>query len=75
MDPSTLKKGTRITLAKPLDDAYTELRVGDKGTVVDGYNEKLARNVGLVCSVKWDNGSNLSMLEQDLVCIALVDDI
>lgn len=45
--------GRRIELVFT-DDPYTDLRPGDRGTVIGSY--------GGLMDVQWDNGSNLGLL-------------
>lgn len=48
-------KGTRLELLEPLDDKYSKLKAGDKGTVrgVDDAGHIL---------MSWDSGGTLSLL-------------
>lgn len=56
-------KGKRVELVFT-DDKYTKLRPGSKGTVYGRYTVKdhKGRMLQDVLDVKWDNGSNLSLI-------------
>ncbi len=52
--------GTRVVLIK-MDDPYTKLKPGDKGTVVS------VDDIGTI-HVKWDSGSSLGVAFGEDIC-------
>lgn len=70
--PETLKalreefpKGTRVILVK-MDDPYTKLKPGDKGTVIS------IDDVGTIF-VNWDLGSSLGIVFGEDICKKIID--
>lgn len=58
-------KGTRVTLVK-MDDPYTTLKAGDKGTV--DYID----DIGTI-HVNWDKGSSLGIIYGEDICRKVAD--
>jgi hypothetical protein len=56
--PKELKEGTRIEIVD-IQDQYTTLKTGDRGTVQGYTKTPWERQI----NVKWDTGSNLMLLE------------
>ena len=48
-------QGTRVELTAPLDDPYSKLTTGDRGTVTDVYDNG---DIG----VAWDGGGSLHII-------------
>ena len=58
-------KGTRVELIK-MDDPYTTLKAGDKGTV------SFIDDLGTI-HVNWDKGSSLGIVYGEDICRKVVD--
>ena len=57
MIPDGLQVGDRLELTARLDDPYTPLKMGDKGTVTGGSDGSYP-----AIWMKWDNGSTLNLI-------------
>lgn len=73
-EPEDVAVGDRVRLVRTTD-LHTRLTSGDEGTVTRVDDRRLLGDYGeLAISVRWDSGSNLTMLpnEGDEICVILV---